>query len=312
MENINNLDLSDAKEVFQVVYGRLPTQSELDYLASLPTFHNRLGPVALFRAIVNGFDHQQLHTPFTIRFSSDDVEFVSIAGVEIGIDRTDITVGVPLRSGVYEPHVTKFYSQMLKPGMTFVDVGANIGIYSLLGAKLVGDSGRVLSFEPNSENCRLLMLSALRNNFQNISIYPFALGESIGHVLFSNAIGSNGCLIPDTQESLFNTSCMVVPKIRLDDVLDTNVDMIKIDVEGAEGVIVKGANQLIENCRPIITSEFSMEMLPRVSGMSGIDYLRYFTNQGYGIFLIEPHSQEPVPIPDIYSFVNEYGEPTRI
>lgn len=308
----HSLLLYDAKEVFQIAYGRAPTQSELVYLEGLQTIRNRGGPAALFRAIVNGYDHQRLNTPFTVRFSMEDVEYISAWGVEIAIDKTDISVGLPLQWGAYEPHLTKFYSQILKPGMTFADIGANIGIYSMLGARLVGQSGHVLCFEPNSENCRLIMLSAHRNNLQNLSMYPFALGDKLGHVLFSTHIGSNGGLIPNTQDSLSSTSCVVAPILRLDDVLRTKVDCIKMDVEGAEGLVVKGANHLIETYRPLITSEFSMEMLPRVSGTTGIEYLQYFTDKRYKVFLIERYSQELVPITDISTFVRDYGEPTRI
>jgi FkbM family methyltransferase len=308
----HSLLLSDAKEVFQIVYGRGPTQSELDYLTGLSTIRNRGGPAALFRAIVNGYDHQWLNTPFTVRLSREDVEYISAWGVEIAIDNTDISVGLPLQWGSYEPHLIRFYSHRLKPGMTFADIGANIGVYSMLGARLVGHSGHVLCYEPNSENCRLIMLSARRNNFQNLSIYPIALGDRVGHVLFSTCVGSNGSLIPDTQESLTSASCVVVPMFRLDDVLRTRVDCIKMDVEGAEGLVVKGANHVIETYRPMITSEFSMEMLPRISGITGIDYLRYFRDKGYKVFLIDRHSQDLVPITDISTFVRDYGEPTRI
>lgn len=308
----HSLLLCDASEVFQIVYGRAPTQAELNYLAGLPTIRNRGGPDALFRAIVNGYDHQKLNTPFTVRLSTEDVEYISAWGVEIAIDKTDISVGLPLQWGIYEPHLTKFYSHWLKPGMTFVDIGANIGVYSMLGARLVGNSGNVLCFEPNSENCRLIMLSARRNNLQNLSIYPFALGNKAGHVLFSTHIGSNGGFLPDTQESLSNSSCVVMPMLRLDDMIRTKVDCIKMDVEGAEGLVVKGANHLIETYRPMVISEFSVEMLSRVSGITGIDYLRYFTDKGYKVFLIERQSQELVPITDISTFVRNYGELTRI
>jgi hypothetical protein len=156
------------------------------------------------------------------------------------------------------------------------------------------------------------LLSARRNNFQNVSIYPFALGNKVGHTLFSTFVGSNGGLIPDTEDSLSNANCVVVPMLRLDDVIRNKVDCIKIDVEGAEGLVVNGAHHIIETYRPMVTSEFSMEMLPRVSKISGIEYLRFFTEMDYKVFLIDRQSQELAPITDADAFLRDYGEPTRI
>lgn len=302
----------DAKQVFKIVYGRAPSYSELDFLSGLSSLSQKGDWTGLFRAIVGGYDHQWLKTPFTIRFSKEDIEYISIYGVEVSTDRVDISVSLPLQREEYESHVVRFYRDCLKPGMTFVDVGANIGVYSLIAAKLVGTSGKVFCFEPNSENCRLIMLSAFRNNFQNVFVYPFALADKTGSGFFSTHIGSNGGLISDTPESLSNPSCVVVPTLRLDDVINFKVDCIKIDVEGAEGLVSQGAMRLIETWHPMITSEFSMEMLPRVSGISGKEYLKFYVDNHYDIFLIDRHSQELIPIHDIYSFIDGYGEPTRI
>jgi hypothetical protein len=85
-----------------------------------------------------------------------------------------------------------------------------------------------------------------------------------------------------------------------------------MDVEGAEGLVSKGASRLIKKHRPIITSEFSLEMLGRVSGMAGTDYLRYFESKDYNVFLIERSSGRLSAIHDIESFVRNYGEQTRI
>jgi FkbM family methyltransferase len=219
---------------------------------------------------------------------------------------------MPLFRGEYEPHLFKLFSETLKPGMVFMDIGANIGFYSMLAASRVGEGGKVISFDPNTENCRLLMLSINKNGFNNVSLYPFALGGKSGYAMFSTHIGSNGGLIPDTEDSLVNPNCVIVPITRLDDLIDEKVDLIKIDVEGAEGLVIEGAKKLIEKHRPIITSEFSLEMLPRVSGMSGKEYLGYFRDQDYATYICERQTQELVAIESVDAFVNGYGEVTRI
>jgi hypothetical protein len=90
------------------------------------------------------------------------------------------------------------------------------------------------------------------------------------------------------------------------------VDLVKIDVEGAEGLVIRGAQDLIERHRPIVTSEFSMEMLPRVSGMPGKEFLSFFQARGYEIFLIDRNSSDLIRIEDIDSFIANYGPPVRI
>jgi hypothetical protein len=118
------------------------------------------------------------------------------------------------------------------------------------------------------------------------------LGDKAGYALFSTHIGSNGGLIADTEASLLNPNCTVVPITRLDNIITEKVDVIKIDVEGAEGLVVGRAKGLIEKYHPIITSEFSLEMLSRVSGMSGEDYLRYFRGQNYATYICDLKTHE--------------------
>jgi FkbM family methyltransferase len=305
--------LVDANRIFRLVYNRTPTLDEQKQLAHLTALAGADNPTGLYRAIVNGYDHYHLPTPFTVRFTERDVTYVSVSGVEIAIDRLDLSIGLPLQSGLYEPHLLAFYQTRVQSGMTFVDVGANIGLYALLAAKLVGPSGCVHCFEPNSENCRLLLLSLKRNGFQHVVLHPYALGEQAGHALFSTSVSSNGGLMSNTEARLVAASCQVIPVMRLDDAIQGPIHYLKLDVEGAEGRVCAGAQRLIEHNRPVITSEFSLEMLGRVSEMSGLAYLDFFRQRGYTIFLIQ--RQPPydlVPIPDHTAFVRDYGEPTRI
>jgi len=228
------------------------------------------------------------------------------------VDALDFSVSQPLASGSYEPHLRAFYEARLKPGMTFIDVGANIGLYSMLAADLVGEHGRVISFEPNSENCRLILLSAIKNRFKNVALFPLALSDTIGHTFFATFLGSNGGMLPSDESVLNDPNCTVVPTMRMDDFVHERVDVIKIDVEGAEGLVVRGAQKLIEQYRPLVTSEFSMEMLPRVSRMPGLDYLNYFKEHAYDAFFVEGSSGDLVPLESPEAFLGSYGPTTRI
>jgi FkbM family methyltransferase len=302
---------SEHLRAFKLIYGRSPTKAELatlEHLAKLPLKDES----RIFRAIIGSYDHQFLRTPFSVRFSDKDVAYVATPGFQLAVDALDFSVSQPLASGNYEAHLRAFYQARLKPGMTFVDVGANIGLYSMLAAQLVGDSGRVISFEPNSENCRLVLLSIIKNRFANVSLFPFALSDKTGYTFFATFLGSNGGMLPSDESVLNDPNCTVVPTMRMDDFIKERVDVIKIDVEGAEGLVVRGAQKLIEMHRPLVTSEFSMEMLPRVSRISGYDYLNYFKEHAYDAFIIDRASGELIAIQSAEAFLEAYGPPTRI
>lgn len=302
----------DLVKVFRTVYGRSPEADEESSLMSL-----RVQPeteAKCFRLVIGHFDHQFRHTPFTVRLGRADVSFLPVAeGFSLALDTADGSVSAHLLSGIeYEPHLVSFFKERIKPAMVVIDVGANVGFHSMLAARLVGSSGKVLCFEPNSENCRLILLSLEENQFSQVALYPVAASNHQGHALFTRHVGSNGGLLPSTKEALLNPNCVVVPTLRLDDLIKEKVDFIKIDTEGAEGLVIGGAKSLIERHRPVVVSEFSMEMLPRVSGISGAEYLTYFQTLGYDLHVIDRHGGGLHPIPDVGLFLDNYGETTRI
>ena len=203
---------NEIRNVFETVYGRFPEENELKSLFTAV----QCSPTVkfLFRAVIAYQDHQVSRTPFTVRFSPEDVDFIPLQGFFLATDKADISTSIPIAKGSYEPQLLDFYKRRLKPGMTFVDVGANIGLYSTFSlAQLVGDTGKVISFEPNSENCRLILLTALKNHFDNITLIPMALSNSLGVAIFSTHLGSNGGLISQDESGLLNPSCRVVPTV---------------------------------------------------------------------------------------------------
>ena len=127
-------------------------------------------------------------------------------------------------------------------------------------------------------------------------------------------MGSNGGLLPSDFEVLQSPQCVVVPTFRMDQLIHERVNMIKIDVEGAEGLVFDGGWGLIELHRPIISSEFSPEMLRRVSKTEPLEYLRRFQALEYRIFLLERDKADGtgLEITDIGDFLGTYGHSTRI
>ena len=209
------------------------------------------------------------------------VEVQTPAGFTMFADPHDLAVGQHIAAGVmYEPAVTEAFQRHVSRGSGVLDVGANIGWFSMLGASLAGPSGRVTAVEPNPSNARAVEAARLRNGFENINVVQAAAGQTMGlQVLYTS--GSNGVALALSDDPLEVLDATSVAVLRLDDVIDHRVDVLKIDVEGAEYSVLMGAKNLIQRSRPTIISEFTPSAMPGVSGVSGEDYLSLLVDLGY-------------------------------
>jgi FkbM family methyltransferase len=301
-----------AEEAFEIAYGRCPSEAETARLRQ-PGHFAAATDAGRLRSVITGFDRLKLATPIAVRFTETDIETVDCGDFRLLVDRSDDAVGrALLNGGAYEPHLSRFVRQVVKPGMVAIDIGANIGYYTMLLSRLVGPSGRVLAFEPNSENCRMLLLSRGVNEFENIDLFPFAASTGAGAVCFTAAIGSNGALLPNLPASITDANCVVVPSLSLDSLPIERADFIKLDIEGAEYLALTGAEQLVRGCRPVIATEFSLEMLHRVSGIAGADFLRWLQNLGYRLYLLGRADAPIEAIADPDRYLAGWGDPLRV
>lgn len=144
-----------------------------------------------------------------------------------------------LAQSCWEPLETSVILSLLRPGDVFVDVGANIGYFTLVAAAAVGCLGRVFAFEPEPGNLELLQASVALNGFSWVSVDPCALGESAGTVDFYLSPSNFGdhSLIPAAGREKIS-----IPLRRGDDCLPPGgrVDVIKMDVQGAEPAALAG------------------------------------------------------------------------
>ncbi len=221
--------------------------------------------------------------------SKNDFEKIQLENFSMYISPSDIGTGHTLYTEkVYEPHVTRTLKNILKEGMVFLDIGANVGYFSLLASDIVGDSGRVISFEPFPENVKLLYLNSKLNCSTNITIYPLALGDD-ERLWFYGGQGSNGNISRIVDEMDVILSQTLVFSVSLDTFLKNidRIDVIKIDIEGAEYLAMKGAEKLIDKFSPIIISEYYPAAIRAVSQISGTEYLSFFVEHGYDISVID-------------------------
>ena len=186
----------------------------------------------------------------------------------------DKYIGQRIALGKYEPYLTKLILEKIKPESMMVDVGANVGYYSLLAGKR---TKKVYAIEPEELNFSILKKNAQSSGLKNVELIKAAAGDRQGRVVIKRSkvnpgahkvVGSGG----------------EIKMIRLDDLIKEKVDVIKIDVEGMEAEVIKGARNLIEKWKPIIFLEYGVN--DRDKKM--IEFLR----QVYGsIFWIDEYGQ---------------------
>jgi FkbM family methyltransferase len=177
----------------------------------------------------------------------------------------------------YEPAVMELLSRQLREGMTFCDVGANIGIFSLVAARRVGPKGHVVAIEPVPGNGAILRKNIALNHFSNIDVIEKAVHDQLAEVkmFLSNA---RGC------ESIFPAPLMAtgrvvtVDAVRLDSIPQLcNVDVLKVDAEGAEIAVLQSLGKI----RPTdVIVEYNQER-QAAAGLSGSQFLRRLRDLGY-------------------------------
>jgi FkbM family methyltransferase len=156
--------------------------------------------------------------------------------------------------GTWEPELGEQLRALLRPGMTAVDVGGNIGYVALLMAECVGASGRVIAVEPDPRNAEVLRRNAARTRGARIEVIEAAAWSeptTLDLGLHETNTGDHRVGLEATGRARVE-----VPAVRLDDVLPQKVDLILMDTQASEHVAIRGAAQLIERSRPVLLVEF--------------------------------------------------------
>ncbi|MGA9762860.1 MAG: FkbM family methyltransferase [Gaiellaceae bacterium] len=170
----------------------------------------------------------------------------------------------------YEPDVASALERLVHAGSTCVDAGAHFGYFTLLLARLVGPKGRVVAFEVERDNAELVRRNIRLNNLnQRVTVECLAVLGSSGPVeLFAGSSGGSTEWTVDAEfaaredaEPRTRPAVAIVPSVSLDEYFgrQETVDLIKMDIEGAEAKALPGMKRLLTESRPVIVLEFHRE-----------------------------------------------------
>lgn len=240
---------------------------------------------------------------------ASDLAYAEIEGVRLLASRNDLAVGKAVHAGSYEPHVAAIFKEVLAPGMAAVDVGANIGFFAMLAARLVGPEGFVQAVEPNPDNVRLIEASRRANGFEHLAVLQAAAGRSQGLLaLYRDQTNAMARDLPEDAAALLSST--MVSCLPLDAVLPAGrrIDLIKADVEGAEHNVFLGAEATIARWKPFLVWEFTPFGLGEICGVSWREHLDYVRDLGYRISVIrQDGTRQPCDCPDAVFAAFEAG-----
>ncbi len=209
----------------------------------------------------------------------------------------------------YEEHIVDEIINALKPGNRAVDIGANIGHHTMVMSKCVGEKGEVYAFEPIPGIRDQLNESIKINDFKNIKVFPYALGDenkTENLSIASNNIGSSS-IIPAHVDS--NTRKITIEVKRLDDIIDNKIDFIKIDVEGYEYFTLMGSIETIKKYSPAILIEFSPLYYQANNESHSLKILELFDKLEYRIYDLENNKEEVTQFQDFINTFSTEGRP---
>jgi FkbM family methyltransferase len=213
-------------------------------------------------------------------------------------------VSEELFTGTFELNERRFVERFVKPGMIVLDVGAHAGYYTLLTSKLVGRSGRVFAFEPSPRERQRLLQHLRLNRCRNVTVERVALSDRRGDgelFVFDRATGCNSFHPGDTR----GAHRVTVPVTTLDELFAagvfTTVDVVKMDIEGAELSALRGAERIFRDVRPALLCEVH-DKRTAPWGYRARDIIDVVAAWGYRWYSIEDRGSVSPISPDATTF----------
>jgi len=199
----------------------------------------------------------------------------------------------------FEKPITQLLEKTIKASDTVLDIGAHIGYHTLTMAKLTGPGGKVYAFEPDPVNFALLKKNIEVNGYQNVVPVQKAVSNKNGEGKLY--IGKKSNALNRIYNSRHGQSSITIESVRLDDFIKGRVDLIKIDINGGEGIAFQGMQQVLRR-----TSKIILEFYPvfaREGGSEPMHILNTLRQNGFELRQIKGENLEPIE--DFKRFLEE-------
>jgi len=213
-------------------------------------------------------------------------------------------------TGKFEEFETQIVKKIIHEGSTVIDMGANIGYYTLIFARLVGSEGKVFAFEPDPENFHILKKNLEINNYQNVILEQKAVSNQSGKLrlyLDNKNKGAHTIFKP-----VDNAPSVEINAITLDDYFRNfkgKIDFIKMDIEGGEAEAVEGMSSILNKDDIIIMTEFNPSVLKKI-GKESLVCINLLKRYDFDIYHIDSKNKKLVPI-DFKEFLQIYNPESK-
>jgi FkbM family methyltransferase len=200
-------------------------------------------------------------------------------------------------NGNWEPTESEWLRTQLREGMVALDIGANVGYHVITMARAVGETGRIVAFEPDPFNFELLRCNLLINDIRNVCTIRSAAGDFNGTTEFTLDESNAGDHRSYRRASALDSSVIRVPIVQVDDVLaDQPVDFVLTDTQSFDHRVIKGMSRLVERCHPTMLVEYWTEGLVEL-GVDPAAVIGYYRSLGYEVSVLDdpsfPHDATP-------------------
>ena len=253
------------------------------------------GEERTFQSKINDF-------PEVIKMHLED--YVLIDDCKLLLDETD-RHGFTIY-GEEDPQERELIKKIVKSGDIVVDVGANIGIHTLILAKCVGKNGHVYAFEPSPNNVKLIKGSVDLNNFKNVSVIDRAVSDKPGKNIFYFSDGISAHSLSDFG---YGKGSIEIDVETLDNFFkntNSKIDFLKIDAEGYDFKVIKGMKNILKNPDVKILIEFFPERLQKAKD-SPREFLEYLLNNEFSVLDLRKNINLTYDVID--EWVNFYDSP---